>query len=172
MAQTRGDRPARAKKEDPLQPALEQLARSLTGEIPGREGGWAADVGNALGDLESALQQHIANAEAPDGLLAEVDLTRPTLVRRVGVLRKEHADFLDQASAFRGQVQKAAQAFQTPAQPPASDVLPEPAGVGSVADFSALRQEGERLAGALKQHLDEEASLALESVTTDIGVGD
>jgi hypothetical protein len=41
-----------------------------------------------------------------------------------------------------------------------------------VPDFGALRQQLEEFAAALKHHRDEEAGLVIESVTTDIGVGD
>jgi uncharacterized protein YdiU (UPF0061 family) len=172
MAQASGERPSRWKKEDPLQLSLERFARTLAVLAPGKEADWATDVTNALDSLEKALQQHIANAEAPDGLLAEVDLTRPTLVRRVAELRKEHTDFQERIRTLQQEAQRAAQAFQSWAQPPDSSALPEPEPVGGVPDFGALRQQGEELAAALTQHKEAETDITLESVATDIGVGD
>jgi hypothetical protein len=163
----------RGKIEDPLQLSLERFGRTLAVPAPGKEADWATEVANALDGLEKALQQHIVNAEAPNGLLAEVDLTRPTLARKVGELRKEHADFLDRTSALRQEVRRVAQAFHSRAQPPDPNAaLPEPAPPSGVADFGALRQQGEQLAAALQHHWEVETDLTLESVATDIGVGD
>ncbi len=157
--------------EDPLQPALERLTRFLNGNVPGREGEWAADVSRALADVEQALHRHTAGAEQADGLLSEVDLTRPTLVRRVAELRQEHSDLLEEVRQFHNDLANAVQAFLPP---PAGTVnsLPEPRGSEAVPDFGALRQRGERLVAALEHHREEETTLTLESVTTDIGVGD
>jgi hypothetical protein len=164
MFQTRCERSPR-KREDPLQPALDRLARMLIAEFPGREPEWAAQVSSALTTLETALRQHTAGAEGADGMLTEIDLTRPTFVRRISELRREHADFLEEVIQFQKQVQRVRQAFQAQDQP--VNTLPAPAGPEAIADFGALRQRGEQLVAALQHHKEEETALTLESVTTE-----
>jgi hypothetical protein len=156
-----------------LQPALERLARVVDENFAGHEGEWADDVGKALSDLVQALRQHTAGAESPDGMLTEIDLTRPTLVRRVSALRREHADFLDETNRLCREVQSVAQALQALVHPAATvEVLPKPAGPEKVPDFEVLRERCEKLVAALQHHKEEEVTLTLESVSTDIGAGD
>jgi hypothetical protein len=173
MVQKNGERRPRSAKVDPLQLALDRFARTLAEPAPGKEGDWATELAATLDGLANGLQQHITNAEAPDGLLTEVDLTRPTLARKVGVLRKEHADFLNQISAFQLEVRRVAQAFHSRAQPPdLTSILPEPAAPTGVADLSEIRHHGEQLVADLQHHFQVETDVTLESVATDIGVGD
>jgi hypothetical protein len=54
-----------------------------------------------IAGLEVAVRQHAASVEAPDGMYAQVDLTRPTMARQVSELRQEHKEFLAAASAGR-----------------------------------------------------------------------
>ena len=106
-------------------------------------------------------------------MFAEVDLTRPTLVRRVSELRREHTDFLDETCHLQREVASVAQTFQSLAPPPAPvDALPEPAGAEAVPDFGKLRQRCEKLVAALRHHKEQEITLTLESVNVDIGAGD
>jgi hypothetical protein len=173
MLQTQSQSTAIWPGEEPLRPALDRLAQALGGNIPGREGEWATGVSSALGGVAEALRRHNSLAEAPDGLLTEIDLTRPTFVRRVSGLRREHVDFLARAGDLRQQAREAAQVFRAPiAAPGQSSMLPEPAGPDGVLDFGKLRREGEKFLEALTHHQQEETDLTQESVTTDIGVGD
>jgi hypothetical protein len=159
--------------EEPLPSALECLTGALAASVPGREGDWAAEVSGALSGLALALGQHTATAEGADGRLAQIDLTRPTLVRRVSVLRREHFEFFEQVRELRTQIESVAEAFRLVAQPIGeAGALPAPAEPALVPDFGALRQQVEQLVAALQHHHEEEIDLALESVATDIGVGD
>src|SRR5262245_20363736 len=173
MLQTEAKPQAGRSKEDLLVRATERLHQALGAQVPGREREWAEDVSGALTGLEALLRQHAAAAEAPDGLFAEIDLTRPTLVRRAGELRQEHGSLLEQTRGLLGQVAKAAGAFQGAgpcgAEPAA---LPAPPAVNAVTDLGALREGGLRLANALAQHRERESRLLIESVTTDLGAGD
>jgi hypothetical protein len=63
-------------------------------------------------------------------------------------------------------VQCAAQAFQ-----PAADPSPT-TGAGGVADFGAIRHQAEQLLADLQENKEAETKLVLDSVNTDIGVGD
>jgi hypothetical protein len=160
--------------DDRLLESCETLQKSLGQDIAGNEREWAVRVSGALRQVEESLRQHIRDAEAPGGLFAtEVDLTRPSLVRQVGRLRRDHGEFLERATALRKEVEAAYQAFEHPVAlaRPASE-LPEPAPAGGIADFGALRQSAESFLADLLQHREREANIAIESVTTDLGAGD
>jgi hypothetical protein len=154
------------RKEEDLAFALDQLRQALAAHVPGSEWEWADTVGEALAGVDTALRQHRTLAKAPDGLLAEVDETRPTLARQADELRSEHGDLLTQVRALREQVQRAAEAFK-----PAAEALTR-TGAGGVPDFGAIRQQADQLLAGLQQNKDAETKLVLESVNTDIGVGD
>jgi uncharacterized membrane protein YccC len=119
-----------------------------------------------LARVETALRQHRAVAKAPEGLFAMVDETRPTLARQADGLRGDHDDILKQILDLRKAVQRAAGAMQASANP----ALRKDA--GEVTDFGTIRQQAEQLLAGLQQNQDAETRLVLESVTTDIGVGD
>ena len=156
-------------KEDTLSQPLDRLEKALAADVPGRERDWAEAVSAALTGMEQALRQHAALAEDSDGLLAEVDLTRPTFARQVGELYREHREFLKQSGQLRAELQNVAQAFQPG---PLAGRSPEPTGSAGVADFGALREHGQHFVAALRHHKEEETKLVFESIDTDIGVGD
>jgi hypothetical protein len=74
---------------------------------------------------------------------------------------------------LRKEVETAAQVFTRPklASQTASE-LPEAAPNPGIADIGAVRQSVEAFLAALLQHRDQEANIAIESVTTDLGAGD
>lgn len=151
--------------------ALERLEQCLNAEVPGREKPWAEQLGGALRGLEAILTRHIETTEAADGMFQEVDLTRPTLTRKVGQLRREHQTLRQCAVELRQQLDEAARAFQ-PSSAALSEPLPEPPGVAAVVDFASIRPKVEELVARLKKHQSGEVDVLLESVDTDIGVGD
>ncbi|HEY7155368.1 MAG TPA: hypothetical protein VH575_15505 [Gemmataceae bacterium] len=71
-----------------------------------------------------------------------------------------------QVLALSEEVQHAAEAFQ-----PATDPYPTTR-AGGVADFGTIRQQAEQLLAALQENKKAEMKLVLESINTDIGVGD
>jgi hypothetical protein len=123
-------------------------------------------VEEALARVITAVRHHLAFARAPDGLLAEVDETRPTLGRQAHELRCGYADFLTDFRALREEVRRAALAFQ-----PATDPFPTTR-IDSVVDFGAIRRQGEQLLARLQGNRDAEAKLVLETFNTDLGAGD
>jgi hypothetical protein len=151
----------------------DELLQMLTENVPGREGDWAENMSAALDRCERAIRRHAAIVEAPNGTYAQIDLTRPTLARRVANLRQEHGAFLEQTRALKQEMDGIRQAFKPyedlTAQP---DPLPRPPAVAAIPDFGSLRQRVEQLWAALDHHTHEEANLVVETVTTDIGVGD
>lgn len=166
MSQTSLQSPPPRRKPDALAAALDQSRLALAADVPGHEREWAETVEAALTGVEKALRQHMAVAEAADGVFAEVDGTRPTLARQADELCHEHGDLLKQVLALRDEVQRAAEAFTPAAAPPAKTAA------GGVADFGVLRQQAEKLLVGLEQNREAETKLVLESVNTDIGVGD
>jgi len=160
-------------REDVLVPPLERLEQALEMKYPGNESEWSESITMALANIEQAIRLHGTAVEGPDGLFSKVELTRPTLARQVSELRREHREFLQQSRSLQGRLQTASQAFDSRPQPlTESNSLPKPAGETPVPDFGALRHEASQLVGALHRHLDDEAKLILDSVNTDIGVGD
>ena len=159
-------------REDMLAPQIDRLSHALGAEIPGRERTWAETLDEALAGVERALRHHMMTAQDPDGVFAEVDETRPSLARQAGQLRQDHDGLLGQCLALRQDVRRAAGAFSfavptflpTPGSATRSDQ--------NVPDLGAIRRQGEQLRDALRQNLQAETHLVLDSINTDIGVCD
>lgn len=145
---------------DELVPPVEHLKKAVAAESSGNDRAWSQQLSDALAELEEAMRRHVAEAEAPAGIYAEVDLTRPSLVREVGELRREHAVFADQLADLRLQLQRAARG------------MPERPGTDPASGLSAIRQAVRDFVTALEQHRAHEAGVLIESVTTDLGAGD
>ena len=157
---------------DALLHAIERLESTLPAVPVGYERTWAQKVGGALEAVEQDLREYTAESGASDGPFSEVDLTRPSLVRRVSALRRELAVEVGEARALHTELDHAAEAFTArPGKGEPGDV-PEPARQASVPDFGSLRQRLEQLLAALRRLRGSEAELVLESVTTDLGAGD
>jgi hypothetical protein len=160
-------------RDDQLAEPMARLEQALSAPVAGCERTWAEQVAAALDTVEQAVRQHAAGAEDAEGLYTHVDLTRPTLVRRVNELRLEHGGLLDQLSALRAEVARAAAAFRPDLAGHLSvDALPASPVSGSVPNFSALRQQAQDFLATLQHHSDAEGELLLESVNTDLGAGD
>ena len=95
--------PPVATRDDQLAEPMERLEQALSAPVAGCERTWAKQVIAAVDAVEQAVRQHAARAEDADGLYAEVDLTRPTLVRQVNELRQEHSGLLKQLSTLRSE---------------------------------------------------------------------
>lgn len=159
--------------EDILAKPIENLEQALAADFAGHECDWTRGVGNALTEVEQAVGLHTALAETADGLLTKVDLTRPTSVRQVSELRRQHSELQERTRSLRAQLQTAAQAFQAPhLSLHRVDALPEPVPLAPVPDFGSIRQAIGQFLADLHQHQRVEAKLLLDSVNTDIGVGD
>jgi hemerythrin-like domain-containing protein len=143
--QTRGE-------HDALLDAIQELEAALASAAPGRERAWNQRVIEKLRAVADRLAEHVRSADGPDGLLAEIDATRPTLLHRVERLRREHADLLQQARALQRQV--------------------EHHGNGEEPNFRDIRQRANWLLNALRHHQAVETDLIFESWFTDIGAGD
>lgn len=158
---------------DPFSDVLDQF-RTVLGEHAGAdEHSWAGRMWYALSRLEKELQRHIELAKGPEGLAAEVDQTRPTLVRQQEKLQQDYQNQLEQCLAFKWEMYRLSQPLDGPeavlgkALPPAV----EHSGTGPV-DIATLRERLEQFLNRLEEYQRQEAGLVLESVTTDIGAGD
>jgi hypothetical protein len=81
-------------------------------------------------------------------------------------LRNDHDEFLAQILSLRREVQRAVDVFQPAGEPSGKT------GAGGVTDFGAIRRQAEQLMTGLRVNKETETKLILESVNTDIGVGD
>jgi hypothetical protein len=165
--------PIRRTREEVLAAPIDRFARALADDVPGREREWAMEVKVALTGVETALRQHLATIRVPDGVFAVVDDTRPTLARQAEELCQAYDSLLAQASALLKETHRATEAF-SPAPDPIGTTAPCAArcSAAGIVDFGAIRQQGEKLLASLRQNKDAETQLILESVNTDIGVGD
>src|SRR5262249_34004583 len=143
---------------DALSLSIDWLSRTLTAAIPGHEREWAQEVSYALANIEKGLRQRMAVAAAPDGPLAAVDDTRPTLVRQAALLKRGQGGLLEQCLSLQEEVKRAASVFA-----PASDTFDEtivsaqPADAVAIPDFGAIRQQAERLLAGLEKMKEAEA---------------
>lgn len=135
-------------EHDALLVAMHGLEAALAAAARGREQPWSERVLNNLRLVRQALHEHVASAEEPDGLFAEIDLCRPTLVRRVEQVRCEHASLLGQGEKLLASVES------------------------NAPDCDDIRQQAMYLLNALRRHQAAEADLIFESFFTDIGAGD
>lgn len=146
-------------EHDALLVAMHRLEAALAAAAPGREQAWNARVLKDLAGVQECLARHVTSAEAPDGLLAEIDLTCPTLARRVEQLRREHADLMQQAGALQRRVEECWCVEWAP-------------GVDGRPETADVREQAARLLSALRDHQAHEADLIFETFFTDIGASD
>jgi hypothetical protein len=151
--------------KSPWQRVVRRLERAVAAPVTGRERSWATRLGAAATELAEALRAHLRDSEEPGGPFFEVDLTRPSFVRQVDHLRREVTDLLALASHLQEDGRSAAQAFTFPDGP-------GPLGAAGIPDFGRLRCQAQQLLRSIERLQEQETSLVLESVTTDIGVGD
>lgn len=139
-------------EHDALLVAMHGLEAAAAAAARGREHPWNDRVLDNLRKVHLALREHMDSAEGPDGLFAEIDLCRPTLVRRVEQLRSDHARMLEQCAALVTMAEKQCQ-----------DECPP---------FADVRRQAMNLLNCLRRHQATEADLIFESFYTDIGAGD
>jgi hypothetical protein len=150
--------------QDSLVRPLEQLEQTLAARVPGREREWAQGNSSALSRIAVALRQR--QTLTVEGLLVGVDVGRASLARQVSVLRRRQSDLLQRACRLQTSLQVTAQIFSQ------QRTLSAPSCIHAVPDFGALRASLESLRHMLERYRTEETKLILESINTDIGVGD
>jgi septation ring formation regulator EzrA len=153
---------------DTLEQAIEDLKQALASRTAGQESQWTENVAKEIANIQKKLRQHTATAKAADGLFSEVDDTRPTLARQTDELLREHSNLLGQLLALREEAHRAKETI-------AANANSSSAQQGSVPqspDLGAIRLGAEKLLAELQKNMNAETALLMESVNTDIGVGD
>jgi hypothetical protein len=133
--------------------AMGALESAIGGPAPGRLDDWTAGIHDALGRLRTALATHIAETEAPDGLLAQVVEQAPRLANAVNRLRDEH-------QVLAGEVD----ALDT-LQPPANET-------GRGPWVTATRDQVLSFLGRLARHRHAGADLLYEAYSVDVSTAD
>ena len=133
---------------------------------------WTESVASALTELEQALRQHVALAEGDEGIYCMVNLDRPTVIRQVHRLRRQHSDLLADVADLQEMVRSAAHVFQPRCGPAWLDNIYDPAARRGIPDFGGLRERAERFLQQLEAHEEEEDLLIMDCVSIDLGTGD
>lgn len=139
-------------EHDALLRVMHRLEAALAGAAAGRERLWNRRVLARLRELRRALSRHTSSADAADGLLGNIDMTRATLARHVEQLRGQHRLLLTQACALLNHVRDAT--------------------IQERYNCQAVREQAAAMLSALRHHQALEADLIFESFYTDIGTGD
>lgn len=85
--------------------AMSELEHALAAPSSASVEEWATVVRGALERLGTALQRHVANAEARGGLFQNVIEHAPRLVNRVDKLRRDHDALTTELAALAHQLQ-------------------------------------------------------------------
>jgi two-component system, cell cycle sensor histidine kinase and response regulator CckA len=143
-------------KRDLLLMLAKRLEQALDADAAGPTLDATERVSPVLERVEQMLKQHLGDVEAPDGLFADVDKTKPSEGRNIDRLRKRYTEFLEQARVLRKEV----------------DAARAGTGARNAPDHAALRERLRAFVADLESYRQEEINLVLETATTDIGGGD
>lgn len=129
--------------------ALHQLEEALAAPLGGRP--WAAGVQDALRELESAFNHHVAVTEGPDGLHPTLIADAPRLAHGVAELQVEHAKISQEVAALLDAVAG-----------DASDPM----------ELGRIRDRATALLTAVTRHRQRGSDLVWQAYQVDLGVGD
>jgi hypothetical protein len=146
-----------------LPKALDFLRRSLASPFPATTREWAGYVWYALARLETKLARRVADGQFPDDIESRID---PTLVRRWNQVMGTFRDLLESVTALKWEMYHLAQALPV-ASVPFSSSANDPA-----PGLEVPHERLEQVLAALQETYQAETHLLMDSVTTDIGVGD
>lgn len=131
--------------------ALEALERALASPARGREQAWRQRVRSDLAKVNERLRAHCESAEAPEGILSQLEMTVGRSYE-ITEARRQHRRMLEYASDLLA-------------------ALSEHEG-GSSPTAAEVRERAAQLTSALRRHRALEADLIYEAFDLDIGVGD
>jgi hypothetical protein len=132
-----------------LHTELVDLERALAAPTPGRVKEWTLDVGERLGAVREAFNEHVFVTEKPGGLYEEIMTMSPRLAGNVKRLDEEHPVILAQIDDMLERLD----AFDT------QDVWPP----------DVARDDINRLLGRIVRHRQRGADLVWEAYNVDIG---
>lgn len=152
-------------RDDNLLHTMDRLERALDVHDLSETEAWAEQVGGALADVERLMEQHRSQWNTADSPYQTVDLTRPTLSRKLASLRLSFGTTLVKAIALREKFERITTTLLA-----ARPVGKQPA--RSAPSFDHAKSQGQALVEALRSYNDKESRLVLESSCTDLGAGD
>jgi hypothetical protein len=82
-------------RRDELYEAILAVERVLTAPAAGRTQSWTTRLRRALGDLHTALDNHVEVAEETGGLFEEIMDREPRLTNAIERLRSDHAALME-----------------------------------------------------------------------------
>ncbi|MGI9607050.1 MAG: hypothetical protein ACR2P0_13015 [Acidimicrobiales bacterium] len=80
-----------------MKTAISRVERAAA--APSLKPAWRDDLVRELDELRIALDQHIAEVEGEEGLLAELTFDAPRLANRIDAVRREHPELCRQLDA-------------------------------------------------------------------------
>lgn len=139
---------ARRRRAD-LRRALVEVEQATSGPASGRVREWTDEVRRRLGELQYALEEHIAVTERPGGLYEEIQAQAPQLAGKVRRVGAEHAGLRESVSMLLSRFES------TP--------------IGNGWPLEDARADVQRLLGKLVRHRQIGADLVWEAYSVDIG---
>jgi len=153
-----------AVKSDVLTLSLDELQSVLDGDESESPAGWARRYRDVLRKLSQSLRQHVATAESPGGALTTLESpkqqTLATLDHSVRRLRMDHIELLNSASELYWIAQALADCRLTEN------------GEKTVDEMVVARDAGRKLLHRVHEHEGAERKLLMDTINTDVGVGD
>jgi len=152
-------------KNDLLEHPLDRLEAALAADPAGGPAVWMRNYRDVLGDLTRAMREHISATESPGGALTTLESPRQqtvaTLEHLVQGLRSEHSQLVTSVGELHSN------ALSLSDRCPDGDAVATP-----VAEIMTVRQAGEELLTRLRDHQHTERKLLMDTINTDVGVGD
>ena len=129
---------------------LHQATRDLAAALEGTEGELGqrlADVRDAISRTHATIENHVREAEASDGLLAQVIAEEPAVGFRVEEMRREHVTLLEESA----------------------DLVERSQGAERVDE---LRDEATELIELIQRHRHRSADLLMDTYGLDVSASD
>ena len=134
-----------AQRRSEMMTAMQHLEK--TAASPAASETWVDDLTDGVRQLETALNHHIAEVEAPDGLLDQIVDAAPRLHRLTDETRRHHVSLTDATT----------------------DLLNTLAGAGENVPVDAIRAKVIDLLNEIARHRQKGADLIHEAYDVDIG---
>jgi hypothetical protein len=154
-----------AEETDGLDDLLDELEFDLAQDQSEAPAQWARRYRDDLRELTQTIRQHVATTESPGGALTTLgsskQQTLATLDHAVHNLRLDHVELLNSASELYWKAQGLADQY-----------LAGSSGVAAEGEMADARRAGEKLLRRVHQHQETERKLLMDTINTDVGVGD